>query len=390
MRDFVFHAPTKIMFGPGELDHLGEEVAAIGTKVLLCYGGGSIKSTGLYDRIMGLLRAQDCEVWELAGIEPNPRIQSVREGARLCKDHDIDVVLAVGGGSTFDCAKFVCAGALTDTDPWEWFEDQDLPIERALPLVGVLTLAATGSEMDAGGVITNPERKRKLGRSAAVLTPQVSFLDPELTFTVSPYQTACGAADILSHTFETYFSMDGDLYFLDQFMEGLIRTVIKYAPIAIAHPDDYDARANLMWASTWAINGFASGGKTQAWSCHPMEHELSAYYDITHGLGLAILTPRWMEYVLDEETLPKFVQFARNVFSITDPSMTDEEVAQAGIDAIADFLSEGLGLESHLSALGIDDQNFQLMAEGACKGGAIEGFRRLTPEDVVEIYEACL
>lgn len=394
MNGFTFHIPTKIYFGDDEFCHLGEEVASCGKTVLVTYGGGSVKRTGLYDRVMAQLKAQGLTVVELGGIDPNPRIDSVRQGAVLCKEHGVDVVLAVGGGSTIDCSKFICAAAKTDRDPWDWFADKTTPIEDALPLVTVLTLAATGSEMDNGGVISNPETNQKEGRGARCLLPRASFLDPVNTFTVPPFQTAAGSADIISHTLETYFSQDDDLYFLDTFMEGLLRTVMRFAPRAMENGDDYEARANLMWASSWAINGFATGGRSQAWSVHPMEHELSAFYDITHGLGLAILTPAWLRHVLAKDpahTTAKLVQFAENVFGITDPALSNEQKAEAGIQALQDFFVNDLGLAASLSAIDIDETHFAQMAEKAVHGApAIAGFIDLTPDDVVEIYRACL
>lgn len=391
MNSFVFHVPTRIYFGQDQLVHLPSELAAFGKRVLLCYGGGSIKKMGLYQEVVSLLAKAGLEVVELAGIEPNPRIESVRRGAALCKEHQIDVVLAVGGGSTIDCAKFVCAGAKSDRDPWDWFSDKSTPIEDALPLVTVLTVAATGSEMDAGGVISNLELNQKIGRSAPVLLPKVSFLDPSVTASVNAHHTKAGAADILSHTCETYFSLDEDLMFLDTCMEGLMRTVMHYAPIACEDPTNYEARANLMWASSWAINGFMNGGKRQAWSCHPMEHELSAFYDITHGTGLAILTPRWMRHVLNDTTLPRFVRFAREVMGIP-AGLTPYETANLGIDHFEHFLFDTLGIERNLSELGITSEHFEEMAAHACdlNGGVIKGFMPLTPEDVVAIYQACL
>ena len=250
----------------------------------------------------------------------------------MCKEKHIDVFLAVGGGSTIDATKWMAAGACSEHDPWDFLKDPSIPVDNALPVLSVLTIAAIGSEMDAGGVITNLETNDKLGRIVSpTLLPKVSFLDPTVTYSVNQYQTACGSADILSHVMEQYFNMDQDLYMLDCFMEGLMKTVIKYAPIAMKEPDNYEARANLMWASSWAINGFITGGKLQAWSCHSMEHELSAFYDITHGLGLAILTPCWMEYCLNEKTVSKYVQFGVNVFGI-DESLEPMEIAKESIN----------------------------------------------------------
>lgn len=388
MKSFVYHVPTKVYFGEGQLCHLGEELKQCGKKVLLSYGGGSIKKSGLYDLLLEEMKKANLEVFELAGIEPNPRIESVREGARLCKQHDIDVVLAVGGGSTIDAAKFIAVGACTDDDPWDFFV-AGAPIDKALPLITVLTLSATGSEMDSCGVISNMETNDKLARYSDHVFPKVSFLDPTLTYTVNEYQTACGSADILSHIFEVYFNMNKDLYMLDTVMEGLMRTVIKYAPIALREPENYEARANLMWASSWAINGFINGGKQQAWSCHPMEHVLSAYYDITHGLGLAILTPRWMKYCLDETRVSKFYQFGVNVFGI-DASLEPMEVAERAIEELSTFFFRTLGLKSRLSEVGIDDMHFEQMSQKACKGGVLAGFKPLGKEDIKKIFERCL
>ena len=331
----------------------------------------------------------DLEVFELSGIEPNPRIESVREGVKICKEQGIDVLLAVGGGSTIDATKFMAAGACVEHDAWEFFGANAKPINEALPIVTILTLSATGSEMDTGGVISNLATGDKLGRLAAPLLPRVSFLDPTLTYSVSKYQTACGAADIMSHIIEVYFNTQEDLFMLDCFMEGMLKTVVKYASIAVAEPENYEARANIMWTSSWAINGFINGGKRKAWSCHPMEHELSAVYDITHGLGLAILTPRWMKYCLDETTVDKYVQYGVNVFGI-DPSLDKMEIAKRSIALTEEFLFEKLGLQRTFTEVGIKREDFKMMAQKACRYGDIKGFKTLTPADVEAIFEMCL
>ena len=389
MNNFVYNIPTKVYFGENQLGHLGQELAKFGKRVLLTYGGGSIKRSGLYDRVLDELRKANFEVYELSGIEPNPRIESVRKGVEICKQKDIDVLLAVGGGSTIDATKFMAAGACVEHDPWEFFGADAKPIERALPIVTILTLSATGSEMDTGGVISNLETGDKLGRLAPALLPRVSFLDPTLTYTVNKYQTACGAADIMSHILEVYFNTQEDLFMLDCFMEGMLKTVVKYAPIAIAEPENYEARANIMWTSSWAINGFINGGKRKAWSCHPMEHELSAVYDITHGLGLAILTPRWMWYCLDETTVDKYVQYGVNVFGI-DASLDKMEIAKRSIALTEEFLFEKLGLQRTFTEVGIKREDFAMMAKKACRYGDIKGFKTLTPKDVEAIFEMCL
>lgn len=389
MNNFVYDIPVKVYFGESQLGNLAPEILKFGKRVLLTYGGGSIKRSGLYDRVMTELKAADCAVFELSGIEPNPRITSVRKGVEMCKEHNIDVLLAVGGGSTIDATKFMAAGACVEHDAWEFFGANAKPIERALPIVTILTLSATGSEMDAGGVITNLETQDKLGRMAAPMLPKVSFLDPTLTYTVSPYQTACGAADMMSHILEVYFNLNDDLFMLDSMMEAMLKTIVKYAPIAIAEPENYEARANLMWCSSWAINGFINGGRRKAWSCHPMEHELSAIYDIAHGHGLAILTPRWMEYCLEESNAYRYVSLGVNVFGI-DPKGEPMAIAKECIERMREFMSVTLNLPDSFTKVGIKREDFAVMARKACRYGAIRGFKTLEPEDVERIFEMCI
>ncbi len=388
MNSFIYNIPTKVYFGENQLSHLGEELKKFGTRVLMTYGGGSIKKLGLYDKVMDEMKKAGLEVFELSGIEPNPRIDSVRKGAQMCKEHNIDVLLAVGGGSTIDATKFMAAGACVDHDPWDFFNEKRAPINKALPVVTILTLSATGSEMDTAAVISNPETNDKIGRLDPNVLPKVSFLDPTNTYSVSKYQTACGSVDIMSHIIEVYFNMEQDLFMLDCFMEGMMKTVVKYAPVAMQEPDNYEARANLMWTSSWAINGFINGGRAKAWSCHPMEHQLSAFYDITHGLGLAILTPRWMEYCLDETNVSKYVQFAVNVFGV-DANQEPMAIAREGIQRLYDFFFKTLGLQSTLTELGIGEEHFAEMAYKACGGKVLKGFKTLTQEDVVNIYKMC-
>lgn len=390
MNNFIYDIPVKVYFGENQLCHLGEELSKYGKRVLMTYGGGSIKKIGLYDEVVAEIKKAGLELFELSGIEPNPRIDSVRKGAEICKNENIDVLLAVGGGSTLDATKFMAAGAMVDHDPWDFLNNKWAPIEKALPIVTILTLSATGSEMDCGGVITNPETNDKIGRMERPMLPKASFLNPVNTYTVSPYQTACGAADMMSHIIEVYFNKENDLYMLDCFMEGMMKTIIKYAPIAMKEPENYEARANLMWASSWAINGFVNGGKEHSWSCHPMEHELSAFYDITHGLGLAILTPRWLEYCLDDSTVAKYYQFGVNVFGI-DPSLDKMAVAKKSIEMLSDFFFNSLKLKSTLSAIDIDDTHFDTMAEKAVEiGGLKYAYKPLDKADVKNIYKMCL
>ena len=390
MNSFIYDIPTKVYFGAGQLAHLGEELSNYGKNVLVCYGGGSIKKSGLYDQVMAEIRRAGLTSFELSGIAPNPRVTSVNEGAAICKRERIDVILAVGGGSVIDCAKFVSVAAFYDGDAWDIMEHKYEPT-KALPLLDISTISATGSDMDAGGVISNEATQEKIGFSIpGLLQPKVSFLDPTLTYSVSQRQTACGSADILSHIIETYFvPEDGSMFLLDRFKEGLMQTVVRYAPIAMEEPENYEARANLQWAASWAINGFTSALQNVAWTCHPIEHELSAIYDITHGLGLAIITPKWMKYILDEKTVGRFYDYGVHVFGI-DGTQAPMDVAKQAIAATERFFYETLGLASTLSAIGIDDQHFALMAKRACGGDVLPGFRPLQQADVEEILRMSL
>ena len=391
MRDFVFENKTKIYFGKEQMCHLHDEVARFGKRVLMVYGGGSIKRTGLYDKVMAELQKAGMEVFELPGVEPNPHHTTVNRGPAICKKEGIDVLLAVGGGSTIDATKGIAAAAKYDGDDvWDLVTHKAV-VTETLPIITVLTLSATGSEMDGGCVISNVETNEKYGYYAPDNNPDVSFLDPTNTFTVSPYQTASGSADIMSHIFDVaYFSKKQSMDMLLCIQEEVLKTVVKYAPVAVNKPDDYEARANLMWASSWALNNFLYDGFFQATVCHSMEHELSAFYDITHGHGLAILTPRWLSYILNEETAPYICRFGMNVMDV-DMSLTMMEGAKAAIKALESFFFETLGLKPRLSDLGIDDKNFALMAKKACgPDGVLHGFTDLTPADVEKIYRMCL
>ena len=391
MNDFVFANPTKVYFGKDQLQHLGEEVSRFGKKVLLAYGGGSIKRIGLYDKVITQLAGAGLTVFELPGVEPNPRHTTVNKGAEICKREGVDVLLAVGGGSTIDACKAIAAAAKYEgTDSWDLMTGK-ATVTETLPIVTVLTLAATGSEMDGGCVISNVEKNDKLGFFFPNANPRVSFLDPTNTFTVSPYQTASGSADIMSHIFDVaYFSREDEMDMLRRIQEEVLSTVVKFAPVAVKNGSDYEARTNLMWAASWALNGFLYDGIAQDVVCHAIEHELSAFYDITHGHGLAILTPRWLAYVLNEETAPLIKRFGERVMGV-DPSLELMEGAKAAIRALEKFFFETLGLKSRLSDLGIDDTNFALMAKKACgEKGKLESFTTLTPDDVEAIFRMCL
>jgi len=387
MKNFTYSIPTVVHFGKGQIGKLGGEIAARAHKVLVVYGGGSVKRSGVYDAAIGQLKACNISWEELPGVEPNPRIGTAREGVRLCREHGLDGVLALGGGSVIDCAKCVAAGALYDGDPWD-FSGKKLSPERALPIFTVLTMAATGSEMDNIAVMSNPETNEKESFSSPCCYPAVSILDPTYTYTLPAFQTAAGTADIMSHTFENYFSPIETSYLADSMAEAILRSCVKYGPKAIETPDDYEARANLMWNAAWAINGFLEMGKPVAWSVHRMEHELSAFYDLTHGVGLAILTPNWMRYVLSEKTEGRFARYGAEVWGL-DRSLPDRELAEDAIQKTREFFTS-LGLPATLSEVGIGPEHFEEMARKARTSGFDKTFVPLTAEDIVNIYKMSL
>lgn len=386
MENFIYSVPTTIYFGKGQVQHIGEIVKEYGTKVLLVYGGGSIKRNGIYDDVVKIFKQEGISYVELSGVEPNPRITTVRKGVELCRANDIEVVLPIGGGSTIDCAKVIAASISYEGDPWDIVIDPR-KVKSVLPIITILTLAATGSEMDTFAVISDMENNDKIGTSHDAMRPKASILDPSYTFSVSAYQTAAGTADIMSHIMECYFS-NAQGYMQDRMAEGLLKTCIAFGVKAIAHPDDYEARANLMWASSWAINNFIKLGKNVSWTVHPMEHQLSAYYDITHGVGLAILTPHWMEYVLNENTVEKFKEFGVNVWNI-DAQKDPFEIAHEAISKTADYF-KAMGIPMTLKEVGIeDDRYFAVMAAKAApdlKGAFVE----LSEEDIKNIYHKAL
>ncbi len=386
MNNFFYQIPTEIYFGKGQIKQLGAAIKKYGHNVLLIYGGGSIKRNGLYQSIQNILEQNAMEAVELSGVEPNPRIETVRKGVALCRQHNVDVILAAGGGSTIDCAKVISAGARYKGDAWDLVVNSNL-ITDAIPILTVLTLAATGSEMDRFAVISNMDTNDKVGAFSPLFYPRVSILDPEYTFTVPKNQTAAGVADIMSHIFEHYFHQVKGAYIQDRLSEGLLKTCIHYGPVAYDQPDNYEARANLMWASSLAIDGITWRGNEVPPSVHPMEHQLSAYYDITHGAGLAILTPHWMQYVLNDQAVGKFAEYGINVWEI-DAKLNPYEIANQAIQKTADFFVS-LNLPATLREVGIGDEYFQVMAEKASKG-LENAFYPLTAKDISAIYNASL
>lgn len=388
MENFQFYAPTKIVFGEGQVEQLPSLLQEYGKKVLFVYGGGSIKRNGLYTTIKNLTQ-EAFELIELSGVEPNPRIETVRQGVTLCRENNIEVILAVGGGSTIDCAKAIAAGTFYEGDPWDFTSNSHL-ITKALPIVSILTLAATGSEMNGGAVISDMTKNEKLGMGSPLTIPKASILDPVNTYSVPAYQTAAGSADIMSHLIENYFMQTKGADVQDRIAEGIMRTVLQYTPVALEQPENYTARANLMWSSSLALNGLTGRGKKGAWTCHGIEHELSAFYDITHGIGLAIITPRWMESVLNDQTVDKFVAFAVNVMGL---SVIDDKfsLAKAGIRSLYQhFVSWNIPMT--LTEVGIDESQLTLMSEKAIEhsGIATNAFVPLKATDIELILRASL
>lgn len=382
MQNFDYMTPTRLIFGRDAIAKLPEVMTQFGKKILLTYGGGSIKKIGLYQKVLEMLKGYD--IVELPGIQPNPKYDpSVLDGVRLCKEHNVDVILSVGGGSVLDCSKAIAAGAKYDGDPWDLISYK-VKAKAALPIVDILTLAATGSEYDCGGVISRTETNDKIGYIDPLLFPVVSILDPVYTFTVSKKQTAAGIADAMNHTIEQYFVADSTLL-NDGFCESMLRSLMTNGRKCLENPEDYTARAEMMLACTYGCNGIlALGNSYSGWPCHGIEHALSAYYDITHGEGLAIITPRWMRHILSERTMDRFVKYGINVFGI-DPTLPKQEIAGKAIDATYEFF-ESINIPMHLREVGIDDSRIDEMAHHiAVNEGLDKAYAPLTEQDIKQI-----
>jgi alcohol dehydrogenase YqhD (iron-dependent ADH family) len=387
MLNFDFDAPTKIYFGKGQIEKLAQAIKLHGHKVLLAYGGGSIKKNGIYDEVVRELTQNNIEFAELSGIKPNPSIDSVREGVKLCREHQVDFILAVGGGSVIDCSKAISVGVDYQGDPWDFFS-AGAKVGKVLPVGSVLTLSATGSEMNGNSVISNEKTEEKLPLNNPKIRPVFSILDPSYSYSVSPYQTAAGTADIISHCLEQYFSLAKETFVQDRLTEAIIKSCIYYGPVAMKEPGNYEARANLMWASTLALNGLLQTGKIGDWATHVMEHKVSAVSDLTHGVGLAIITPHWMQKVLDDDSICKFISLGRNVFSLED-RVDKMSLAKETIAAFKSFFNS-LGIASTLYETGIrlTDQKIIEMAKDITSNGPIGKFRALDFEKVRAILQS--
>ena len=387
MQNFDYQTPTRLIFGKGVIKNLPEVMGAYGKKILLTYGGGSIKKLGLYDKVKELLA--DFEIYELSGIQPNPKYDpSVLDGVRICKENNIDVILAVGGGSVLDCSKAIAAGALYNGDPWDLISYKAFG-KASLPIVDILTLSATGSEYDPGAVISRTETNDKIGYMDNNNYPAVSILDPTYTFTVSKKQTAAGCADAMNHIMEQYFCEDSTLL-NDGFMEAGLKSLMINTRKCLNNPEDYTARAEMMLTCTYGCNGIYSLGNSQSgWPCHGMEHALSAYYDITHGEGLAIITPRWMKHILSEDTVDRFVKYGVNVFGI-DSSLDKFEIAEKAINETYKFF-ESIGIPMYLKDVGIDESRIGEIAHHVAENEGLENaWAPLNEKDIEDIFRASL
>lgn len=361
IKNFNYSTPTELIFGKGVIKQLPDVLQMFGKNVLLTYGGGSIKKIGLYDEVHKLLK--DFNIVELSGIEPNPKYNpSVTTGAKLCKENDIDVILAVGGGSVLDCSKAIAVCAKYDGEGWDLISGK-VKANAAIPIVDILTLAATGSEYDMGCVISNTALNDKRGYLDTLLYPAFSFLDPTYTYTVSKWQTACGTADAINHVLEQFFS-DSNSIFNDGIMISALKSLMANVKIAINDPTNYDARAELMYVCSWGCNGIlANGAGSSGWPMHSIEHALSAYFDITHGAGLAIITPRWMKEILSERTLNRFEVLGKELFNIDVKELND---AYLVIDSFYKFF-ESIGIPMHLVEVGVKEEKIEEMAEHILK-----------------------
>lgn len=388
MQNFEYCTPTRMIFGKDVVQRLPEVLAPIGTKVLMTYGGGSIKKNGLYDTVKSLLKDK-FEVTELSGIEPNPKYESVLEGIRLCKENEIQVILAVGGGSVLDCSKAIAGCTISQGDPWDIITKK-VPTTGALPIVDIITMAATGSEYDSGGVISRPETEDKVGYMDPHLFPKCSLIDPSYTFTVPTRQTVAGVADAMNHIMEMYFN-DSPNGLMDGIMETAMRSLIRNVKIVLDDPCDYDARAEIFLNCSLACNGiYALGEGYSGWPMHGIEHALSAYYDITHGIGLAIITPRWLKHILSEKTVGRIAQYGRAVFDVNGAS--DEEAANQAIEATYSFY-ESIGIPMHLKDVGIEEDRIAEMAHHIAVNEGLDQpyvYAPLTETDITEILRDCL
>lgn len=384
MNNFIFYPATKYVFGKGVEEKVADQLSEFGMKKpLIVYGKGSVIRSGLLDRIKNSLEKSSIPYAELGGVQPNPVDSKVYEGIEIAKKEGIDSVLAVGGGSSIDTAKAIAAAIPYDGDFWDFYCGK-ANVTKALPVGVVLTIPAAGSEGSGNSVITKLDGLHKLGMGSDVLRPKFALMNPELTFTLPPYQTAAGITDMMAHIMERYFSNTPNVEITDRVAEGVLKAIISEAPKVIANPEDYDARANIMWSGTLAHNGVCSGGREEDWSTHGLEHELSAVYDVTHGAGLAVMFPAWMTYALKENP-GKLAQFARRVFDVKESD--DMKAAALGIAALKEFLAS-IGMPTSMKELGIENPDIELLAKKVIenKGEVFGNYIEINQPIAAEIY----
>ena len=384
--DFTYQNPTRIHFGKKAINKLANELREYGNNILLVYGKASIKKIGLYDQVMNILQAEGKTVVELAGINANPRYTQLLEGARLVREHDIDLILAVGGGSVIDCAKGIACAAYAEGDVWQrYYVNQEPVTNRLVPVGSILTMAGTGSEMNSGSVITNEAENLKIGRvyPLALVTPRFSILNPEYTYSVPKYQMISGIFDVFSHLMEQYFSGDDDCT-SDYLLEGLMLSLISASRKAIVNQEDYEARSNIMWCATMGLNKILGLSKTQDWEVHMIEHQLGAYTDCAHGIGLAIISPAYYRYIY-RDGLHRFVRYAKHIWGVEDHGQGDEAIALEGINRLEAFIAE-LGIPATLCEVGATEEMLPLIANSTALGG---GYKQLNAEDILAILKAC-
>lgn len=385
MNNFNFHSPTFFAFGKSRETETGKYVKRFGgKKVLIHFGGGSVIKSGLLDRVKASLAAENIYFTELGGAMPNPRSGLVYEGIEICKRENIDFILAVGGGSTIDSAKAIAIGALYEGDFWDFYNGKE--IEKALPVATILTISAAGSEGSTGSVITHENGMLKRAANGDALRPVFSILNPELTCTLPNYQTACGATDMMAHVMERYFTNTTNVEITDRLCEGILLTVIKETPKALANQNDYESRANIMWAGMVAHNDICGVGRDQDWSSHQMEHELSGLYDVAHGAGLAVMFPAWMKYVMHHD-INRFAQFAVRVWGCEMDFQQPENTARQGIERMEKFFTS-IGMPIRFSELGAKAEDIPTLVKTAGLGtSTIGSFVKLTEKDIAEIYK---
>jgi alcohol dehydrogenase YqhD (iron-dependent ADH family) len=385
MIDFTFQNPAKIIFGKSALSHLRGEAAKYGQRVLMVYGGQSVKRIGLYDEVMKILSEGGFTVFELSGIVPNPVLSRVYEGIDLCRREKVDLVLAVGGGSVIDTAKGICSGVMYDGDVWDFYSYVKVP-EAALPLGVLLTHAAAGSEMSYSSVITNENGMLKRGFNSLTNVPTFSLLNPEWTYSLPPYQTACGAVDIMAHMMERYFTAVTHVELTDRMIAAGIKTVLRNAPTALKTPDDYDSRAEIMWAGALAHNTLLDTGRIGDWATHKLSHELSAAYGLTHGAALAVLFPAWMKFAIRHKPY-KIAQFAVDIFDVKSALGSEPEIALEGVERLEDVY-RSFGVPVRMRDAGIENPDMQALVEKALpdEGSAIGGYVPVRRREAAEIF----